>query len=600
MSAVPTFVPRESPAPHREAAPRPEYPRPQFEREEWLNLNGWWDFEFDDGRRGTEERWAEGGRRFSRPILVPFCFESPLSGIGDTGFHPRMWYRRSFVIPESWAGRRVLLNFGAVDYRAAVWVNGHRAGEHEGGNTPFRFDITDLLEADGNELTVQVEDPPQDRFIPRGKQHWKETSESIFYKRTSGIWQTVWLEPVAESWLERVRIASTLDGSVTFDATIQNPDPELRFIARVSYKGREVATGIAPADESQAVAAAFVRDPKWWSPSAPELYDVTFELRRGEEVIDRVQSYFGFRSVAVHDGRVQLNGAPLYLRMVLDQGYWPESNLTPPSDEAIQYDIRQAKEMGFNGVRKHQKVEDPRFLYWADRMGLLVSAEMANAYMFDAESVARVTREWIDVMARDCNHPSIIIWVPLNESWGVPDVRDPRQQAHLRAMYMLTRSLDDSRLVIDNDGWEHTGCTDLFAVHDYSQTGEVFLQRFRDLNEGRIPSPCQGKPYLCPGNEYNGAPVFLSEFGGISYEHPDDATKVPENSWGYEGIEKTAEATLGRMRGLYEAIAKTPKVIGICYTQLTDVEQEINGLLTYDRRPKFRAEDIRAINALLR
>jgi beta-galactosidase/beta-glucuronidase len=592
MSALPNSVACESPALVREAIPRPEYPQPQFQREEWLNLNGWWDFEFDED--------SANGSRFGRPILVPFCFESPKSGIGDPGFHARVWYRRTFVVPQAWAGRRVLLHFGAVDYRAEVWVNGQRAGEHEGGHTPFRFDITDLLAPGTNELTVRVEDPPRDRFIPRGKQHWQEKSESIFYKRTTGIWQTVWLEPVSESWLEGVRIGSTLGGSVTFDANICNPGSDLRFVARVSYQGREVATGIAAADESQAVAAAFVRDPKWWSPVAPELYDVTFELRRGEEVIDRVQSYFGFRSVSTHEGRVQLNGAPLYLKMVLDQGYWPETNITPPSDEAIQYDIRAAKEMGFNGVRKHQKVEDPRFLYWADRMGLLVSAEMANAYMFDPGSVARITREWIDVVARDCNHPSIIIWVPINESWGVPDVRDSRQQAHLRAMYTLTRSLDDTRLVIDNDGWEHTECTDLFAVHDYSQTGEVFLHRFRDLAEGGMPSPAQGKPFLCPGNSYNGSPVFLSEFGGISYETPEDAAKVPENSWGYEGIEKTAEATLSRMRGLYEAIAKTPKVIGICYTQLTDVEQEINGLLTYDRRPKFDAAQIRAINSLLR
>ncbi len=489
-----------------------------------------------------------------------------------------VWYRRSFTIPAAWAGRRLLLHFGAIDYRCNVWVNGKPAGEHEGGHTPFRFDITDLLEQRENVVTVRVVDPPEDRYIPRGKQHWKEESESIFYTRTTGIWQTVWLEPVGRSYVDRVRTDATLEGSVTFTANVMHPTPDLRFVARVSFEGREVATSMAPVDGANAMAAVSIRDPKWWSPESPDLYDVTIELRDGDEAIDRAETYFGIRSVSTACGRVILNGAPVYLKMVLDQGYWPDTLLTPPSDEAIRFDIEAAKSMGFNGVRKHQKVEDPRFLYWADKMGLLVSAEMANAYMFDAGSVMRVTREWMDAIARDFNHPSIIIWVPLNESWGIPDARDPRQQAHLRAMYHLTRSLDNTRLVIDNDGWEHTECTDLFAVHDYSHDGGVFLERFRDLLDGRIPSPCQGKMYLCPGNQYNGSPVYLSEFGGISYEHTEDAPAVPDNSWGYEGIEPTAESTLARMRGLYEAIAKMPKITGLCYTQLTDVEQEINGL----------------------
>jgi len=321
-------------------------------------------------------------------------------------------------------------------------------------------------------------------------------------------------------------------------------------------------------------------------------------LTQGNRVIDRVESYFGIRSVTTQDGKVLLNGEPIYLKMVLDQGYWPETNITPPSDEAIQYDIRMAKEFGFNGVRKHQKIEDPRFLYWADRMGLLVSAEMANAYLFDDDSVERVTGEWIDAVRRDINHPSIIIWVPINESWGVPNIRDPRQIAHLKAMYLLTHSLDPSRLVIDNDGWEHTSCTDLFAVHDYSHDGTSFYERFRSVQDGKIPVPFQGKLFLAPGYQYNGSPIFLSEFGGVSYQMKGMDT--PRNSWGYEGVEHTADSALGRIRSLYEAIAKLNRIAAICYTQLTDVEQEINGLMTYDRRLKFEPADIRAINALLR
>jgi hypothetical protein len=285
--------------------------------------------------------------------------------------------------------------------------------------------------------------------------------------------------------------------------------------------------------------------------------------------------------------------------MVLDQGYWPESNLTPPSDEAIRYDIRMTKEMGFNGARKHQKIEDPRYLYWADRMGLLVSAEMANAYLFDDGYVARITREWIEAVQRDYNHPSIIIWVPLNESWGVPNAKDPRQQAHMRAMYQLTRSLDSSRLVIDNDGWEHTENTDLFAIHDYTRTGEQFYDRYVQCRGDEVPLPLMGKMYVAPGCKYNGAPLFLSEFGGIGYIPETERRNIPENSWGYCGVETTEAAALDRMRRLYQAVARLPRFAGICYTQLCDVEQEVNGLLTYDRRPKFDLAEIRKINDLL-
>jgi beta-galactosidase/beta-glucuronidase len=581
-----------------ELIPRPEYPQPQFRRYDWINLNGSWDFEFDDANVGVDENWAATNRPFHRSILVPFCFESPLSGIGDRGFHPYVWYRREFENPQEWAGRRILLNFGAVDYKATVWINGRFAGEHTGGHTPFRFDITPLLDPGGNTICVRVEDPPGDRYIPRGKQHWEAESASIFYTRTTGIWQTVWVEATGHSYLDRVKVDATMDGAVTFDARISRWSEDLQLLATVCCKGKTIAVSMAQVSGSAATVAAMVRDPLLWSPESPNLYEVTYELRRGAEVVDRVESYFGFRTVSVQDGRVLINGNPTYLKMVLDQGYWPESNLTPPSDEAIQEDIRLAREMGFNGARKHQKIEDPRYFYWADKMGLLVSAEMANAYMFDDTYVARLTTEWIESVQRDYNHPSIIIWVPLNESWGVPNAADPRQQAHMRAMYMLTKSIDPSRLVIDNDGWEHTENTDLFAIHDYTRTGEQLYERYRGVAANDIPVPFMGKMYLAPGCTYNHTPLYLSEFGGIGYVIPGDRD-IPENSWGYSGIEPTAESALARMRGLYQAIAKLPRITGICYTQLCDVEQEINGILTYDRRPKFDLAEIRRINDLL-
>jgi hypothetical protein len=284
--------------------------------------------------------------------------------------------------------------------------------------------------------------------------------------------------------------------------------------------------------------------------------------------------------------------------LILDQGYWPESTLTPPTDEAIQYDIKAAKEMGFNGARKHQKVEDPRFLYWADRLGFLVSSEMANAYLYDPEYAARFTREWIESIERDYNHPSIVMWVPINESWGTPNLRDPRQANHLKSLYTLTKSLDATRLVIDNDGWEHTDMTDLFAIHDYARSGDILYEKYKDIGKPGARIPDNAFAVLVPGYQYNGTPVYLSEFGGIAFIPP--GTQVPKEAWGYSGVEKTPEAALARLRGLYEAIAKIPAFAGLCYTQLTDVEQEVNGLLTYDRRPKFDAGQIKALNDLVR
>jgi beta-galactosidase/beta-glucuronidase len=587
------------------AVPRPEYPRPQFVRNLWLNLNGFWDFRIDDNNCGLAESWFSQDEKFRSRILVPFSFESQMSGIGDRSFHSCVWYRRSFSVPDSWMGKKLLLHFGAVDYRATVWVNGIVVGTHEGGHTPFHFEISGALHAagdgpGGHVIVVKADDPPSDRYIPRGKQHWEEEPVSIFYARTTGIWQTVWLEPVPDSHLDSVRITPRIDGSIQFEAVITNPAPFQFVTATVNAGGRVLATGMSLADGPRAVIAARVNDPKLWSPEEPNLYDVRFELHGPDGLVDGVDSYFGFRAVTTQDGKVLLNGNPIFLKTVLDQGYWPESNLTPPDDDAIKKDILTAKELGFNGVRKHQKVEDPRFLYWADKLGLLVSAEMANAYLFDNASVGRMTREWIEVLNRDYNHPSIIIWVPVNESWGVPNLADAKQQAHLKALYFLTKSLDDTRLVIDNDGWEHTEFTDLFAIHDYTQTGEEFYRRYQNVAQQGVPLPLYGKMYLAQGYRYNGAPIFLSEFGGIGYILPEDLSKVPKNSWGYSGLEVDEQAALKRMRGLYRAIARVRQITGICYTQLYDVEQEVNGLLTYDRRPKFDPRAIKAMNDLLR
>lgn len=578
------------------AAPRPEIPNPQFARPQWVSLNGPWEFEFDDAGSGLKEDWASGSRKFSRTITVPFCFESKLSGIGDTSFHPVVWYRRQFTLDKAWTGKNILLHFGAVDYHARVWVNGRFAGEHEGGNTPFKFDITPYLKTGANTIALRAWDPPEDRSIPRGKQYWEPKSRGIFYTRTTGIWQSVWLEATGASRLDFIRINTEQDGRVTFDGRVAGSSEEMDFHYRVKSEGKVVAVGSAPVRGKYAAAGTWIREPRLWSLEQPNLYEVEFELKKGDAVVDHVDSYFGIRKVAVERGRVTLNGRPVYLKLVLDQGYWPESLLTPPSDEAIQYDLRMTKEMGFNGARKHQKVEDPRYLYWADKMGLIVSGEMANAYLFDEQYAARFTREWMECLERDINHPSILIWAPINESWGVPKLTDVRQQAHLRSLYHLTRTFDPSRLVIDNEGWEHLETTDLFAVHDYAPTEAAIRDRWRVFVDKKEMPP-NGRPYLIPGYEYNGSPLYLSEFGGIAYIPP--GTQAADNAWGYSGVEKTPEAVLNRLTGQYNAIRSLP-FVGICYTQLTDVEQEVNGLLTYDRKPKFDNKKLKEINDGLR
>ena len=581
----------------RAQVPRPEFPEPQFERAEWMTLNGEWQFAFDDSDAGLDAHWYAPDHNLTGKITVPYCFESKLSGIGDTGFHAWAWYRREITLPDSWRTRRTLLHFGAVDYQAKVWVNGQFAGSHEGGNTPFSFDVTPLLKAGANSITVRAWDPPEDKLIPRGKQFWELKSKSIFYTRTSGIWQSVWLESTGAAYLERIHIRPDPLGTVTFDGELSNARNGDEFRVSVFDGETQVASGGVAVALGRASTALRVTAPHLWSVEDPKLYTVRLEVLRGGQLTDRVSSYFGFRTVEARDGRVWLNGKPVYLKFVLDQGYWPESILTPPTDAAIQFDIRATKEMGFNGARKHQKVEDPRFLYWADKMGFLVSGEMANAQGFDDRYADRFTREWTEAVLRDINHPSIIIWAPLNESWGVPDLRDQRQQAHLKSLYTMTRALDGSRLVIDNEGWMHTDMTDLFAIHDYSKNGTLLWDRYRDL--GRKPAivPDNGRPSLISGYQYNGAPIYLSEFGGIAYIPPGH--QVPEEAWGYSGVEKTPADALDRLESLYLGLAHIPQITGICYTQLTDVEQEVNGLMTYDRKMKFDVKKLKALNDLL-
>lgn len=580
------------------AVPRSEVPRPDFVRADWQTLNGAWEFEFDDADRGVAERWYNpSSKRFTKTINVPFAFQSRLSGIGDTSFHDVVWYRRALRLPDSYtrAGRRVLLNFGAVDYEADVWVNGEHAGSHRGGNVGFSLDVTDFLKSGDNSVVVRVYDPSTDRTLPRGKQFWQPKSESIWYTRTTGIWQPVWVESVDATHVERLRITPDVDNSqVSVEAVLNRFTPDVKLRTTVRLNGKLQAQSDVACTNARPVAVHKLNEQRLWAPWEPTLYDLTVELVSTDgRVLDRVESYFGQRKVSTHDGKVYLNNYPYFLRLVLDQGYWPDSLLTPPSDEAIQFDIKTSKAMGFNGARKHQKVEDPRWLYWADKLGYFVWGEMANAQDYSDLYVARFTDEWQQIVARDYNHPSIIVWVPINESWGVPDIfTNRRQQEHAKSLYYLLRSIDSTRLVVDNDGWEHTDATDLFTLHDYARTGEELAERYKILETDTSRIPRNGRDALADGYPYNGSPLVLTEFGGIAYRV---GGLKAQNEWGYSGIEPTKEAMLKRLDGLAKAIVDNKVWAGFCYTQLTDVEQEINGLMTYDRKPKAAPEEFEKI-----
>ncbi|SDS04374.1 Glycosyl hydrolases family 2 [Paenibacillaceae bacterium GAS479] len=578
---------------------RMEYPRPQFTRQQWLCLNGEWAFAFDDANVGEGEGWyrdRQSGSPFDRSIQVPFTFQSKLSGIEDPGFHDVVWYQRSFEIPANWQGKETILHFGAVDYCAKVWVNGQLAAVHEGGHTPFSAGIGSLLQEGVNTLVVRAEDFSRDLTLPRGKQYWLEKSASIFYTRTTGIWQSVWLEPVSAVYLKKVAFTPDIDrNEIRLRTFVDGLDQgkECQLQVSISFRGTVISDDVYTVkhgEESRVVGLKDFADHglgRLWSPEHPNLYDVTFKVIQNAQNLDEVSSYFGMRKVSVEDGKLCLNNRPYYQRLVLDQGYFPEGVLTAPSDEAMKQDVELTKAMGFNGVRKHQKTEDPRFLYWCDQLGLLVWGEAANAYEYSEEYVRRFTKEWMDIIERDYNHPCIVTWVPLNESWGIPNVQnDKRQQQHGLAMYHLTKSLDETRLVVYNDGWEQM-TTDLLTIHDYESKQKVLESRYATMETALSAMPANRRIFV-GGASYQGQPMLISEFGGIAFKKSD------WDGWGYSGADNE-EDFLRKLAAVVNPMFTSPVVQGFCYTQLTDVEQEINGLLTYDRQPKAPLEKIRKI-----
>ena len=573
-----------------------EHPCPQFRRNVWYCLNGTWDFYID--AESEQVDWTDVP--WDRQIVVPFSPETKASGVFHPGFYSAVWYKRSFRIERVKADERWIVHFEAVDYRTTVWVNGAKVCEHEGGYTPFSVDITDAL-ADTDalqEIVVRAEDDPADLSKPRGKQDWRLQPHSIWYPRTTGIWQTVWLERVPPVRLNTLTWTSSLEHwDIGFDATIEGTRG-----ARYTLSVKLMREHIVLATDTYEVMAGEVhrrialsdpgiddfRNDLLWSPMSPTLIDAFLELRdEMSNIIDTVESYTAIRSVAVQGDKFILNGRPMILRLVLDQGYWPDTGLTPPDDQALVHDVLLAKVLGFNGVRKHQKIECQRYLYWADRMGLLVWEEMPSAYRYTTKSIGRLTAEWPEVIRRDRSHPCIIAWVPFNESWGVPDLPDsPAQRHYVQALYHLTKSLDPSRPVIGNDGWESIA-TDIIGIHDYDDKPERIGKRYRidDIEAELFKRERPGGRMLFVGDDKAVKhPIILTEFGGIALGKEDGI-------WGYSRSD-SSEELVRRYSALLATVRNLPALAGFCYTQFTDTYQEANGLLYADRTPKAPFEEI--------
>ncbi|KAF7551727.1 hypothetical protein G7046_g7630 [Stylonectria norvegica] len=668
------------------------YPRPDFVRNplRWESLNGEWDFLFDDDDAGISEKWQLKGlpeksevtttaahvggssesdnivqriasgtqdliesnvlskapeikSNLKQKIKVPFVFQSPASGINDRGVHEVLWYERTITdlrtVEEKQQGHRLVLRFGAVDYEATVWVDGHYVGSHRGGHVPFELDATDALDDEppsSHRLTLRVYDSAFDLTQPRGKQYWGAKPESIFYTPSGGIWQSVFAEVVPAA-----RIADSTYGTVIKSNDIRSGTLHSRIAVKGRRVGRnyivEIEAGFAgsivaksakkllPKDSNVAVVDLDMRLSKtqlselpqsvigdapldnedcWregialWSPEHPQLYDLVLRLfDESGEKIDEVHTTTGMRSLdwTKGDGFWRLNDKPYFQALCLDQGYWPDTFMTPPSQDSLKIDIELAKKMGLNGCRKHQKVEDPAFYYWADKLGYLVWAEMANAYQFSPEYVERFNEEWIESVKLVINRPSVVTWTPANESWGYTDLKNNvDQRNHLRSLYYITRTLDSTRSINENDGWEHV-VTDLTTFHDYSDGPELektcaSLDSILGPKAGRDMFVSEIAGSDAGAKHQPGAPIMCTEFGGVNIALGKDGEN---REWGYTTA-NSPEDLLQRIDRLIKAVVGGGHCCAFVYTQLADIEQEVNGLYTFDRKAKLDAAKVKA------
>ena len=575
------------------------YPRPQFVREEFCDLSGAWAFSFDDKREGERNRWFCAFPA-GKTIIVPFAYQTEKSGVNERENHDCVWYEREAEYScERLKNKRLILHFEGCDYFTKVWVNGSFVGSHRGGYCRFSFDITDeVLSAGGRaKITIRAEDTLE-AVQPRGKQSSLGRTVGCWYTDTTGIWKPVWTEVVPEIRLESVKITPSIkDYYVEFEATLNESAEGYSLRAVVSFEGETVSDTVSAFTRRILNVKTDLNGDgdlfrvRYWTPDKPNLYDVEFYLTRGGEVVDKVGSYFGLAECRTEGNCLMLNCNPVYMKMVLFQGYHKESGLTAQSEEDFVDDILLVKKLGYNGIRMHQKIEDERFYYYADVLGMAVWCEMPSAYEFKSETVCKVSEEWAEVVRQNYNHPSILVWVPLNESWGVPRIlTDPAQQALSLSLYYATKAYDPRRPVISNDGWEHTK-SDIITLHNYAQDADELYRFYADLNGALNGNHSVGYSQLrLPFTEgfcYGGEPVVISEFAGIGFRSGSQA------GWGYGDSVTDAEAFCARLKSLASALQKIDGICGFCVTQLTDVETEINGLCDIERVPKAPIEALR-------
>ena len=551
---------------------RCEHPKPQLERENWLNLNGEWDFEIDRSSSGKERELFKNGVALNGKIEVPFCPQSKLSGVRDTDFMAAVWYKRAVTLTDEQIKGRTFLHFGAVDYHATVYVNGKKAGEHKGGYVSFKIEISELVFAGENIICVCAEDDERDRLIPSGKQSDRYDSHHCMYTRTTGIWQTVWLEFTPKSYIKSLKYMTDAEsGKLTVIADLLGSNT---LTVSASFEGKPCGSSAQSYEGGQAILTVDLTEKHLWEIGKGGLYDLY--ITYGD---DAVKSYFGLRSIDYRDYKFLLNGKSVFQRLILDQGFYPDGIYTASSDAELEADIDRSVAMGFNGARLHEKVFEERFLYHADRKGYLVWGEYPNWGLDHsyADSVYGILPEWLEEIDRDFNHPSIVGWCPFNETW---DQKGRKQYDPLLSLvYRATRAADPSRPCIDTSGNFHVE-TDIYDVHDYEQNPEIFAKTYEDLDtfEDRFKNR----------QSYDGKkPFFVSEYGGIQWSD--------KGGWGYGNAPKNEKEFIERLKGLTDVLLDNPKIFGFCYTQLTDVEQEQNGLYTYDRTPKFDSGIISAI-----
>lgn len=563
--------------------PRKEYPRPQFVRKGWMNLNGEWQFEIDHGGSGRSRGMVEK-EKYDSKIIVPFCPESKLSGVGYTDFMRAVWYKRTFTLPKDAKGKRVFVNFGAVDYLAEVWVNGVSVGTHRGGYVGFRLEITHALKEGENTIVVCADDDLRSGHQPYGKQSPRYESFGCSYTRTTGIWQTVWLEWANETFLKNVRLTpDAANASLLIEAEISGNTEGVTLWAQAAFDGEYECEIETSANGNNAQMLMLIENVHLWNVGEGNLYDLTLSLRKDGKEIDRLDSYFGLRSISFDGMKCLINGKPVFQRLILDQGFYPDGIYTASCDEELKNDILRSMAMGFNGARLHQKVFEPRFLYWADKLGYICWGEMASwgADPKDGWILPAFLDEWIQIIKRDYSVPSIVGWCPWNETWG--ESGNGQHAETMRMTYRITKALDRTRPCIDTSGGIHVE-TDIYDTHDYEQNPEIYKERYAP-DAPVIYDQFKGRQHY-----KEGLPVFVSEYGGIGW-NPDG------KGWGYGTGPKTEEEFIARYKGLTDALLDNPNHMGFCYTQLTDVEQEINGLYYYDRRPKFDPEIIHAITS---